>query len=78
MENTIGTGKAAKLLGVTVKTLQRWEREGRLIPLARTKSNRRLYTVSQLQAYIGIRSRQELPSHIVAYCRVSILCAVTN
>ncbi|MHB1947847.1 MAG: IS607 family transposase, partial [Gammaproteobacteria bacterium] len=25
MENTIGTSKAAKLLGVTVKTLQRWE-----------------------------------------------------
>ncbi|MHB1949575.1 MAG: MerR family DNA-binding transcriptional regulator, partial [Gammaproteobacteria bacterium] len=32
MENTIGTSKAAKLLGVTVKTLQRWEREKRLIP----------------------------------------------
>lgn len=29
MENTFSTGKAAKLLGVSVKTLQRWEREGR-------------------------------------------------
>ncbi|MBK1647301.1 MerR family transcriptional regulator, partial [Rhabdochromatium marinum] len=43
MKNTISTGKAAKLLGVTVKTVQRWEREGRLIPVARTDSNRRLY-----------------------------------
>ena len=40
MENTMSTGKAAKLLGVSVKTLQRWEREGRLIPVARTDSNR--------------------------------------
>ena len=39
-ENTIRTGKAATLLGVSVKTLQRWEREGRLIPVARTDSNR--------------------------------------
>ena len=29
MENTLSTDKAAKLLGVSVKTLQRWEREGR-------------------------------------------------
>jgi DNA-binding transcriptional MerR regulator len=35
MENTMGTGQAAKLLGITVKTLQRWEREGRLVPAAR-------------------------------------------
>jgi len=43
MESTLSIGKAAKLLGVSVKTLQRWEREGRLIPMARTDSNRRLY-----------------------------------
>ncbi|QIK37376.1 MerR family DNA-binding transcriptional regulator [Caldichromatium japonicum] len=32
----MGTGKAAKRLGVSVKTLQRWEREGGLILVART------------------------------------------
>lgn len=31
----MSTGKTAKLLGVSVKTLQRWEREGRLIPITR-------------------------------------------
>jgi len=41
MENTLSTGKAAKLLGVSVKTLQRWEREGRLIPAARSPSKAR-------------------------------------
>jgi len=35
------TGQAARLLGITVKTLQRWEREGRLVPATRTASNRR-------------------------------------
>lgn len=44
MESTIGTGGAARLLGITVKTLQRSEREGRLVPAARTASNRRRYT----------------------------------
>jgi len=72
MENTISTGKAAKMLGVTVKTLQRWEREGRLIPVGRTDSNRRLYTISQIKSFIGIRqSNHQAPSRLIAYCRVS-------
>jgi len=32
MESTLGIEHAARLLGITVKTLQRWEREGRLVP----------------------------------------------
>lgn len=71
MENTMSTGKAAKLLGVTVKTLQRWEREERLIPVARTDSNRRLYTESQIRKFLGLRSAVSEPTRIVAYCRVS-------
>jgi len=53
MENTMSMGKAAKLLGVTVKTLQRWDREGRLIPAARTDTHRRLCTEFQLRAFIS-------------------------
>ena len=72
MENTIGTGKAAKLLGLTVKTMQRWEREKRLVPIARTKTNRRLYTLTQIHTFIGLRqSNGKSPSRILAYCRVS-------
>ena len=67
----MSTGKAAKRLGVSVKTLQRWEREGRLIPVARTDSNRRLYTETQLREFIGWRQAPENPSRVVAYCRVS-------
>ena len=67
----MSTGKAAQLLGVTVKTLQRWEREGRLVPAGRTESNRRKYTESQLRAYLGQVQALKVPSRIVAYCRVS-------
>jgi len=34
------TGQAARLLGITVKTLQRWEREGRLVAAAHCFSSR--------------------------------------
>ncbi len=67
----MSTGKAAKLLGVSVKTLQRWEREGRLIPAARTDSNRRRYTESQLREFLRLRNHTTEPKRIVAYCRVS-------
>lgn len=71
MLNTMSLGKAARLLGVSVKTLQRWEREGRLIPAARTDSNRRLYTETQLCEFIGLRCAAAKPTRVVAYCRVS-------
>lgn len=68
----MSTGKAAKLLGVSVKTLQRWEREGRLIPVARTDSNRRLYTEAQIRAFIGLQQLiSSEPTRLIAYCRVS-------
>ncbi len=72
MENTISASKAAKLLGITVKTLQRWEREKRLIPIARSNTNRRLYTISQIRTFIGLKqSGGREPTRVVAYCRVS-------
>jgi predicted site-specific integrase-resolvase len=71
MENTMSTGKAAQLLGVSVKTLQRWEREGRLIPVARTDSNRRLSPETQIREVIGLRQANHAPPTLVASCRVS-------
>ena len=71
MENTMRTGKAATLLGVSVKTLQRWEREGRLIPVARTDSNRRLSPETQIREVIGLRQTNHAPTKLVASCRVT-------
>lgn len=63
-------GAAAKRLGVTVKTMQHREREERLMPMARSRSNQRLYTEPQLAAFIGIHT-DGVPTRLVAYCRVS-------
>lgn len=47
----------AKMTGFTVKTLQRWDREGILTPL-RSPTNRRLYTDKDLEFVQG-GARQE-------------------
>ena len=41
----------AELLNVSVKTLQRWDREGVLIA-KRTPTDRRFYTQDQLEKYL--------------------------
>ena len=52
MENTMAVGQAIRLLGITVELLQRWEREGRLLPAARTGSNWRRNTENQLHTVL--------------------------
>lgn len=42
----------AEKLGVTVRTLQKWDCSGKL-PAYRTPTNRRYYTEEQYLAYIG-------------------------
>lgn len=42
----------AELIGVSVKTLQRWDKKGLLIAY-RTPTNRRYYTHEQYLKYIG-------------------------
>lgn len=59
----------SKLIGYSVKTLQRWDREGILKPETRTKTNRRLYTDNQLKE---INNNLIIPKKInIIYCRVS-------
>lgn len=48
MEKIYNVSEAAKKIGVSVKTLQRWDRDGKLVA-NRTPSNRRYYTDSQLK-----------------------------
>ncbi len=68
MENTLDAHKVVQILGVAVKTLQRWEREGRLIPVGRTGSNRRRYTETQLLAHIGRRPAPVATRAIASPC----------
>ena len=66
--NTYDVTEFAKLLGVAVITLQRWDREGRLKAL-RTPSNRRLYTDEHLRQARGLSPKAQRLT--IAYARVS-------
>lgn len=56
------------MLGVTVKTLQRWDREG-ILKAYRTPTDKRYYTHNQYLDYIGASANAE--SKTVIYARVS-------
>lgn len=49
--NTFKTGKAAQYLNISIDTLKRWDKNGKLTA-HRTTSNRRYYTQSQLDDFI--------------------------
>ena len=48
----------AEMLGVTVKTLQRWDNDGKLIA-NRTPTDRRFYTKEQYDSYLNNSKRTE-------------------
>lgn len=53
MDKKYKAGEAAEILGVSVSTLQRWDREG-LLKSYRNAANRRYYTQEQLNKYLGV------------------------
>ena len=59
----------AKRVGVSVKTLQKWDRIG-VLPAKRTITNRRYYTDEDLAAALRL-PRVQKERWTVAYCRVS-------
>ena len=52
MEKIYNVSEASEKIGVSVKTLQRWDRDGKLVA-SRTPSNRRYYTDEQLKEAIS-------------------------
>jgi len=52
--------EASRLLGVSIPTLQRWDKKKQLIPL-RTMGNRRRYTLKQIQDVYGVYTTE--PNH---------------
>jgi len=61
-------GQAAKLLGVTPKTLRVWERQGKIHPI-RTPGNQRRYPQAEIDRLLGI-VRPDKPRCVI-YARVS-------
>ena len=59
----------AELIGVSVKTLQRWDREG-ILKANRTPTDRRYYTYDQYLQFKGVQTENDTRD-IVIYARVS-------
>ena len=59
----------AELLGVSVKTLQRWDRDG-IIKANRTPTDRRYYTYDQYLQFKGIQTENDIRDTVI-YARVS-------
>jgi len=57
----------ARLIGRSVATLQRWDREGKLVAY-RSETNRRYYLLEQYFDFIGVRANN---AYAVAYIRTS-------
>jgi predicted site-specific integrase-resolvase len=68
-EKTYSTGKFGKLIGITTRTLQRWDDNQKLVA-HRTATGRRFYTESQYREYMNLRL-DDKHRKIVCYTRVS-------
>lgn len=68
-------GEAAEILNVSVATLQRWDREGKLKAL-RNASNRRYYTQEQINEYQSAQNKDGREN--VIYTRVSASSPATD
>lgn len=65
----ISTKETRKMLGVTTKTLNNWDKTGKINTI-RSPSGIRLYSLKDIQNILGCTSPIE-PRKKIAYCRVS-------
>jgi putative resolvase len=68
MEHAYRPHEFATLIGKTVNTLQRWDREG-ILPAHRSPTNRRYYTHDQYLEYRGLKAKGT--GATIVYARVS-------
>jgi YD repeat-containing protein len=69
MLNTYNIQGFGALIGKSTKTLQKWDREGKLIAHRSPQSNRRYYTHDQYLEYRGLKAAEK--GQTIVYARVS-------
>jgi len=70
MERLVTIGKAAKILGVSVMTLRRWDESGRLVSI-RTEGGHRRYDISRIKPETVRKFEFSDNRKTIAYARVS-------
>lgn len=69
MERFVGIGEAARVLGVSITTLRRWDASGKLVP-EQTAGGHRRYDLAKLRPEL-FRDADEGNRATIAYARVS-------
>lgn len=67
----VSIGEAARMIGVAISTLRRWEKEGHFIPSFRTPGKHRRYEIADIEKTFHKKSKSEKKRKAVAYARVS-------
>ena len=70
MEKMISISKASKILGVDIRTLQRWDNDGKLTAY-RTLGGHRRYKLSEIESLISGSIKENTKKNVFIYCRVS-------
>ena len=68
-ERMLSTGQTAKRLGISVRTIYRWEAAGRLVPISRLPSGQRRFSSRDIDALLQSRVRGK--ERCAVYARVS-------
>lgn len=76
MSNTYNIQEFGRLIGKSTKTLQKWDRDGKLKAYRSPQSNRRYYTHDQYLEYRGLKAAEK--GLTLVYARVSDVAQKTD
>ena len=76
----LSIGQAATLLGVSISTLRRWEREGFLLPAFRTFGGHRRFSLDKLETLFSTEKQalEPVSARVLACARVSTLATMLH
>jgi len=66
----VSIGQAASMLGISISSLRRWERENKFHPAFRTTGKHRRYKLADLREKIGALT-ESTGRKVICYARVS-------